>query len=117
MNTIAPVHIRQDSLVHNVVAKFVKLDGETENYYAFGDALMYGAVRLKQAFGGTGYNGEVRHFPDFASRMYFMESVEKYGKRTTEGWCVNDSIKNQVGRRNNGRKCTPGISKTDACQR
>lgn len=77
VNTIAPVHIRQDSLVHNVVAKFVKLDGETENYYAFGDALMYGGVRLKQAFGGTGYNGEVRHFPDFASRMYFMESVEK----------------------------------------
>ena len=38
---------------------------------------MYGGVRLKQAFGGTGYNGEVRHFPDFASRMYFMESVEK----------------------------------------
>lgn len=77
VNTIAPVHIRQDSLVHNVVAKFVKLDGETENYYAFGDALMNGGVRLKQAFGGTGYNGEVRHFPDFASRMYFMESVEK----------------------------------------
>ncbi len=77
VNTIAPVHIRQDSLVHNVVAKFVKLDGETEDYYAFGDALMYGGVRLKQAFGGTGYNGEVRHFPDFASRMYFMESVEK----------------------------------------
>ncbi len=50
---------------------------ETEDYYAFGDALMYGGVRLKQAFGGTGYNGEVRHFPDFASRMYFMESVEK----------------------------------------
>ena len=72
VNTIAPVHIRQDSLVHNVVAKFVKLDGETEDYYAFGDALMYGGVRLKQAFGGTGYNGEVRHFPDFASRMYFM---------------------------------------------
>lgn len=30
--------------------------------------------KLKQAFGGTGYNEEVRHFPDFASRMYFMEA-------------------------------------------
>lgn len=73
VNTIAPIHIRQDSLVHNVVAKFVKLDGETEDYVAYGDALMYSGVRLKQAFGGTGYNNEVRHFPDFASRMYFME--------------------------------------------
>lgn len=73
VNTVSPIHIRQDSLMHRTVARFVKMDGETEDLYAYGDALMYGGVRLKQAFGGTGYSGEVRHYPDFASRLYFMD--------------------------------------------
>lgn len=74
VNTVAPIHIKQDSLVHNVVAKFVKMDGETEDFYGYGDALMYGGVQLKQAFGGTGYNQQVRYFQDFSSRIYFMEA-------------------------------------------
>ena len=75
VNTVAPVHIRQDSVAHNLIAKFVKMDGETEDMKAYGDTLMYSGVKLKQAFGGTGYNEQVRHFGDFASRMYFMEEV------------------------------------------
>lgn len=74
VNMIAPVHIRQDSLVHNVAAKLVKMDGEKEDLYAYGDTLMYGGVRLKQAFGGTGYNDQVRYYQDFESRLYFMEA-------------------------------------------
>ncbi len=74
INSIAPVHVRQDSPMHQIVAKFVKLDGEIEDFTAYGDTLMYGGVKLKPGFGGTGFNDQVRHFPDFASRMYFMES-------------------------------------------
>lgn len=77
VNTVSPIHIKQDSLVHRTVAKFVKMDGETEDYRACGDTLMYGGVRLKQAFAATGYSEEVRHFPDFASRIYFMEVTEE----------------------------------------
>ena len=77
VNTVSPIHIRQDSLVHRTVAKFVKMDGETEDYRVCGDTLMYGGVRLKQAFAATGYSEEVRHFPDFASRLYFMEATEE----------------------------------------
>ncbi len=75
VNTVSPIHLKEDSLMMDVVAKFVKMDGETEDLEAFGDALMHGGVHLKQAFGGTGYNSEVRYFPDFASRLYFMEAV------------------------------------------
>ena len=32
VNTIAPIHIKQDSLIHNVVAKFVKMDGKRKTY-------------------------------------------------------------------------------------
>ncbi|MCM1043913.1 MAG: alpha-galactosidase [Candidatus Gastranaerophilales bacterium] len=74
VNTVSPFHVKLDSLMHNVIARFVKLEGETEDYMAGGDVLMYGGVHLKQAFGGTGYNNEVRHFQDFGSRIYFMES-------------------------------------------
>ena len=76
VNMIAPIHIKQDSLLHNVIAKFVKLDGEEEDICAYGDLLMNHGVKLKQAFGGTGFNKEVREFKDFDSRIYFMEEIE-----------------------------------------
>ena len=62
--------------MHHMVAKFVKMDGETEDCYVYGDALMYSGVKLKQSFGGTGYSSEVKHFPDFGSRIYFMEAEQ-----------------------------------------
>ena len=79
INTAAPIHIRKDSFIHHAVAKFVKMDGETEDYLVYGDGLMQAGVNLKQAFSATGYNSEVRYFPDFASRMYFMEEQDESG--------------------------------------
>ena len=73
VNTVAPVHIRPDSVTHHLLGKFVKMDGETEDFCAYGDALMYGGVHLHPAFGGTGYDENVRYFPDFASRLYLMD--------------------------------------------
>ncbi len=72
VNTAAPIHVKPDSLVHNVLAKFVKMDGETEDYVCKGSSIMHGGIALKQAFVATGYSDEVRHFPDYASRIYFM---------------------------------------------
>lgn len=73
VNMIAPVHIRQDSIVEAIAAKFVKLDGEVEDCHVYGDELMYHGVKLKQAFGSVGYNGETRIYQDFGSRIYLME--------------------------------------------
>ena len=75
VNMIAPVHIKYDSLVHNIVDKFVKMPGEVEDYTAKGNVFMKG-VKLKAAFAGTGYDENTRFFQDFASRMYFMEKVD-----------------------------------------
>ena len=49
------------------------MNGEREDYHVFGDTLMYCGVRLKQAFCATGLNDEVRYFPDFGARLYFMD--------------------------------------------
>ena len=75
INTLAPVHVKQDSLMHNVIAKAVKLNGEAEDVTATGQVLMNTGVALKPAFSGTGFNENVRVFPDFTSRLYFMEQV------------------------------------------
>lgn len=75
INTVAPIHIRQDSFIHNAIAGFVKMDGETEDYILSGSILCKAGVKLKQGFAASGYNDEIRHFPDFASRMYFMKAV------------------------------------------
>lgn len=84
VNTVAPIHIKQDSFLHNVIAKFVKMDGETEDCRVYGDTLMYHGVKLKQAFAATGYNEETRYYPDFGSRMYFMEAEEEKEKKSEE---------------------------------
>ena len=73
INMVSPIHLKPDSFAHNMIAKFVKMEGETEDCYAYGDTLMYHGVKLKQAFAATGYSEDVRHFQDFGSRMYFME--------------------------------------------
>jgi alpha-galactosidase len=73
VNTASPVHVKQDSLLHNAIAKFVTMPGEKEFYTVSGNVLMKAGIKLKQAFSATGYNEETRFFGDFASRLYFME--------------------------------------------
>ena len=76
VNTVAPVHIRQDSAAHAILSHFVKLDGEKEEIRATGDSLMYAGVSLAPAYGGTGFNDKTRVFPDYAARLYFIEESE-----------------------------------------
>ncbi|MCR4842342.1 MAG: alpha-galactosidase [Eubacterium sp.] len=76
INTQSPVRVRQDSLTHRVISRFVKLPGEKIAYRATGESLMRGGVNLPQAFSGTGYSGEVRYFQDFDSRIYFIQEAE-----------------------------------------
>lgn len=77
INTIAPFHVKQDSLVHNAIAKVVKMYSEKEDRIVSGEILMKTGVSLCPAFSGTGFNENVRIFPDFASRLYFMEAAEQ----------------------------------------
>ena len=76
INQAAPIHVKQDSLLHNTIARFYKMNGEVEDYIVSGQTLNNAGLKLTQAFGGTGYNDDTRLFQDFASRMYFMEAVE-----------------------------------------
>lgn len=79
INTMAPIHVKQDSLLHDIVAKVVKLSGEKEDAILSGSALMNAGYPLAQAFSATGFSDQVRVFPDFASRMYFIEAIDETG--------------------------------------
>lgn len=76
VNMIAPIHIKQDSLMHNAIAKFVKLDGETEDYLVSGSLLNEAGLELAQSFAGTGLGENTRVYQDFDARIYFMEEVK-----------------------------------------
>lgn len=77
VNAQSPVHIKHDSIRQRIIAKYYKLLGETEDKIITGDSLMDAGVKLTQGFSATGFSENVRHFPDYASRMYFMEEIEE----------------------------------------
>ena len=72
VNAISPVHVKPGSLLHEAMAKIVKLDGEKEYYLSTGKIFTEGGIYLKQNFGGVGFNENIRHFQDFGSRMYIF---------------------------------------------
>lgn len=76
INMISPIHIKKNSFTHNLVSKFYKMEEEKEDYVINGRNLNHCGIRLKQSFGGTGYNENTRFYTDFSSRMYYLESVE-----------------------------------------
>lgn len=75
INTVAPIHIREDSALYKTLAKRIKMDSEVMDCIVYGDALMNAGVKLYQAYVGTGYNDKTRYFGDYAVRMYFMEEA------------------------------------------
>lgn len=76
INNVTPFHIKQDSLVHNMLAKAVKLNGEREDMTVKGDILLKTGVALRPAFAGTGFDLNTRVFPDFAARLYYIEAID-----------------------------------------
>lgn len=75
INAIAPIHIKKNSLLHNTIAKFVKMPGEKEEYIVSGSVLNHAGLELSQTFAATGYEEGTRLYQDFHARLYFMEGV------------------------------------------
>ncbi len=73
INTVSPVHIKKDSIPHHLVARFMKMEEVGENFRVYGRNLNHCGVKLKQAYGGTGFNERVRVEVDYDSRLYFIE--------------------------------------------
>ena len=76
INMISPVHIKQDSFVHDMIAKFVKLDAEKEDYVISGSLLNKCGVQLAQSYAGTGFENGTAIYQDYDAKMYFMEAIQ-----------------------------------------
>ncbi len=76
VNTASPVHIKNDSAMQRTIARFYKLAGEKEEVTAFGGTLMNAGVQLSPNFAGVGFSEKSRYYPDFGSRMYFIEKKD-----------------------------------------
>jgi alpha-galactosidase len=81
LNMVSPVHVKQDSKLHNMIDRFYHLEGDFEDSYKYGDALMSAGARLTQNYIGTGVNNNVRVFKGGDSRLYFMEALGVEGKK------------------------------------
>ena len=75
VNYVAPIHVKQDGFIHKLIAKFYKMNAEKEVHDMYGDAMMYAGVHLRSAFASGGYNGNMRYYPDFGSRIYTIEKI------------------------------------------
>ena len=74
INTASPVHIRPNSVIHQVVTHLITLEGETEEFHVPGDLLNKAGVVLSPNFGGTGFETGTALFQDFDARIYLMEA-------------------------------------------
>ncbi len=75
VNAVAPFHVKPGSALHQGLAHFVEMPGETEDRFVSGSLLMEAGVKLSPAYAGCGYNERTRYFADYSSRLYFMEEV------------------------------------------
>ena len=75
INTMAPVHVKQDGIIHNIIDKFTNMNGEEQKDTATGAALMTRGLSLNGSFAGTGYKENVRIMRTGDTRLYMFEEV------------------------------------------
>ena len=69
-----PVKLKGDGVPMTLLSNRYLFPMAEERYTAGGDMLMHSGLRLRQQFGGTGYNDRVRVLGDTGSRLYFVRA-------------------------------------------
>lgn len=72
INTMSPIHVKQDSFVHDMISKWIKLDGENEKFVISGSILNKVGVQLSQSYSGTGFGKNTALYQDFDARMFLI---------------------------------------------
>lgn len=76
INSVLPVEIRGDGIIHTVLSEHYMLTMCDERYRAGGDLLCGYGIRLAHRFSGTGYNDEICLFGDYYSRLYDIQAQQ-----------------------------------------
>ena len=72
-----PVKLNGEGVPMAMLATRYRFPMPEEQYLAGGDMLQKSGLRLRQQFGGTGYNDRLRILGDNGSRMYYLHAVEE----------------------------------------
>jgi alpha-galactosidase len=75
INNVAPVHIKQDGLLHNVISIFKDIKSEEQKDTISGAALRTRGLSLNASFSGTGHNDETRIMRTGDTRLYIFERI------------------------------------------
>ncbi len=76
VNHYAPVHLKQDGFLTELIANRYPLACEQERYTLSGDMLAKCGIKLNQQWSSTGYDGDTRVMLDFGSRLYSIDADE-----------------------------------------
>lgn len=76
INAVAPVHLKEDGKLLEMVANNFPLSSEHESYVLTGDALAKCGVKLNQEWSSTGFDGNTRVMFDFGSRLYSIDKIK-----------------------------------------
>ena len=75
INTVAPVHLKEDGKLLELIANNHPLTSEQERYVLTGEMLAKCGVKLNQEWSSTGYDANTRVMFDFGSRLYSIDKV------------------------------------------
>ncbi len=76
INEALPVKLKQDGVLHNIVAAHYDLSSEVETYESYGEVFNHVGVKLNSQFGGVGYNEQTRVLGDIGSRLYVFNQMK-----------------------------------------
>ena len=75
VNTMAPVHVKQDGIIHHLIDKFTNFTGEEQKETATGASLKNRGLSLNGSFAGTGYSQDTRIMRTGDTRLYLFEEA------------------------------------------
>lgn len=75
INSVAPVHVKQDGVVHHIIDRVKSISGEEQTDTMTGAALGARGLSLNAGFSGTGYNEKTRIMRTGDTRLYIFEKI------------------------------------------
>lgn len=73
INQVAPIHIKEEGKLVNLLSRHRGLDAESLKGEAKGSTLNAGALQIGRQWAGTGYDETTRILLDFGARIYVFE--------------------------------------------
>lgn len=75
INTVSPIPVKQNSLLHGALSHLLQLDGEKEDHIVTGSILNKTGIPLASGYQGTGFDGNTAFYQDYDGRIYLIEEV------------------------------------------